>query len=71
VELVRTQDELDLFSTFGTGVMLWANVPIMLLFGPMAMRAYKDYFRRLDSGEMAPAHAAPRLSEVVTGRDVE
>jgi AGCS family alanine or glycine:cation symporter len=52
VQLIRTQDELDLFSTFGTGVMLWANVPIMLIFGPMAMRAYKDYFRRLDSGQM-------------------
>jgi AGCS family alanine or glycine:cation symporter len=52
VQLIRTQDDLDLFSTFGTGVMLWANIPIMLIFGPMAMRAYKDYLRRLDSGEM-------------------
>jgi AGCS family alanine or glycine:cation symporter len=52
VQLIRTQDELDLFSTFGTGIMLWANIPIMLIFGPMAMRAYHDYFRRLDAGEM-------------------
>jgi alanine or glycine:cation symporter, AGCS family len=52
VQLIRTQDDLDLFSTFGTGVMLWANIPIMLIFGPMAMRAYKDYLRRLDSGPM-------------------
>jgi AGCS family alanine or glycine:cation symporter len=71
VQLIRTQDELDLFSTFGTGVMLWANVPIMLVFGPMAMRAYRDYFKRFDSGEMEPAHAAPRLTEVVSGDDVE
>jgi hypothetical protein len=35
------------------------------------MRAYRDYFKRLDSGEMAPAHAAPRLAEVVSGDDVE
>jgi AGCS family alanine or glycine:cation symporter len=54
VQLIRTQDELDMFSTLGTGVMLWANIPIMLIFGPMAMRAYKDYIRRLDAGEMAP-----------------
>ena len=54
VQLIRTQDDLDLFSTFGTGVMLWANIPIMLIFGPMAMRAYKDYFRRYDAGEMTP-----------------
>jgi AGCS family alanine or glycine:cation symporter len=51
VQLIRTQDELDLFSTFGTGVMLWANVPIMLIFGPIAMRAYRDYFRRMEQLE--------------------
>lgn len=42
VQLVRTQDQLDLYSSFGTGVMLWANIPIVLLFGPRAMRAYHD-----------------------------
>jgi AGCS family alanine or glycine:cation symporter len=71
VQLIRTQDELDMFSTFGTGVMLWANVPIMLIFGPTAMRAYHDYFARLKAGEMAPAHRAPSLANVVSGRDVE
>jgi AGCS family alanine or glycine:cation symporter len=71
VQLIRTQDELDLFSTFGTGVMLWANIPIMLIFGPMAMRAYHDYFARLQSGEMEPAHAAPALSRVISGHDVD
>ncbi len=53
------------------GVMLWANIPIMLIFGPIAMRAYHDYFRRLESGEMEPAHAAPSLVDVFEGRDVE
>jgi alanine or glycine:cation symporter, AGCS family len=70
VQMVRTQDQLDLFSNFGTGVMLWANVPIMLLFGGKAMRAYHDYLRRFKSGEMEAAHASPRLRDVVTGRDV-
>ena len=54
VQLIRTQDELDLFSTFGTGVMLWVNVPIMLMFAPLAMREYRSYFKRLENGEMAP-----------------
>ena len=71
VQLIRTQEELDLFSTFGTGVMLWANIPIMLIFGPMAMRAYHDYFKRLDGGQMEPAHRPPRLREVIAGDDVE
>jgi AGCS family alanine or glycine:cation symporter len=70
VQMIRTQDQLDLFSTFGTGVMLWANIPIMLLFGPTAMRAYHDYFRRYRSGVMEPAHAAPPVSDVMARRDV-
>ncbi len=69
VQLVRTQDQLDLFSTFGTGVMLWANIPIMLLFGSTAMRAYHDYWRRFRSDGIEPAHAAPGLSDVASGRD--
>ena len=49
--LIRTESELDVISTLGTGLMLWANVPIMLLFGPQAMRAYRGYMRRLKGGE--------------------
>ena len=49
--LIRTESELDLISTLGTGLMLWANIPIMLLFGPQAMRAYHAYLRRLKAGE--------------------
>ena len=70
VQLIRTQEELDIFSTFGTGVMLWVNVPIMLIFGRIAMLAYHDYFRRLRGGYM-PAHAAPRFADIITGDDVE
>jgi hypothetical protein len=29
----------------------------MLIFGPMAMRAYRDYFKRYDAGEMLPNKA--------------
>ncbi len=70
-QLVRTETQLDVLSSLGTGVMLWANIPIMLIFGPQAMRAFHDYFRRLDSGQMEPPHAPPRLSDVIEGRDVE
>lgn len=66
--LIRTEDELDVVSSFGTGVMLWANLPIMLLFGPIAMRAYRRYVDRLDAGGFA-GHAAPPLSDVVEGKD--
>jgi AGCS family alanine or glycine:cation symporter len=50
-ELIRTERELDDFSTLGTGVMLFANVPIMLVFSRQAIRAYRDYVTRLERGE--------------------
>jgi AGCS family alanine or glycine:cation symporter len=49
--LIATQDDLDMVSTLGTGVMLWVNIPIMLLFGREAMREYYKYFDRLKRGE--------------------
>jgi AraC-like DNA-binding protein len=71
VILVETQDDLSLFMNLGTGVMLWANIPIMVIFGPMAMRAYHDYMSRLRTGVMEPAHTAPKLRQVLTGKDVD
>ncbi|MDX9910268.1 MAG: amino acid carrier protein [Phycisphaerales bacterium] len=57
-------------STLGTGVMLWANIPIMLIFGPMAMKEYHNYMGRLKRGEMK-GHAYPKVTDVVEGKDVE
>jgi AGCS family alanine or glycine:cation symporter len=48
---IRTATELDALSTLGTGVMLWVNIPLTLLLSGQAMRAYRDYIRRLDRGE--------------------
>jgi AGCS family alanine or glycine:cation symporter len=71
-QLIRTQNELDVLSTLGTGVMLWANIPIMLIFGPIAMRSYHDYIRRLKSGELDKgSHAYPNIADVVEGKDVK
>lgn len=50
--IVSTTDELGNLTDLGTGVMLWVNIPIMLIFGFMAMKAYHSYFRRLRSGEI-------------------
>jgi AGCS family alanine or glycine:cation symporter len=69
-ELVTTDQQLDDFSSLGTGVMLWANIPIMLVFGYQAMRSYHAYVGKLKRGEFR-AHAAPPITEVVSGRDVE
>jgi len=68
---IRTDAQLDEWTALGTGVMLFANIPIMLIFGYQAMRAYHDYIRRLKSGEMDPPHDTPSVTDVVEGRDVE
>ncbi len=57
-------------SVLGTGVMLWANIPIMLIFGPMAMREYHTYMARLKSGQMK-GHKPATLVDVMEGKDVE
>lgn len=68
---IRTDAELDNLTALGTGVMLWANIPIMLVFGAQAMRAYRDYGRRLKSGELdQTAHKPAPIVDVVEGKDV-
>ncbi|MFG0326554.1 MAG: alanine/glycine:cation symporter family protein [Phycisphaerales bacterium JB037] len=68
--LLGTDTELDMWTTLGLGVMLVANIPIMLIFGSQAMKAYREYFKRMAAGEDRP-HDAPPITEVVEGKDVE
>jgi AGCS family alanine or glycine:cation symporter len=48
--------------------MIWANIPITLIFGYQAMRAYKEYIGRLKAGRMGPDHPPPDLDDLVSGR---
>jgi len=69
---IKTDAELDNLTALGTGVMLWANIPIMLIFGATAMRAYRNYIKRLKSGELdQTSHSPASITDVVEGRDVE
>lgn len=54
----------------GTGFMLWANLPIVLFLGHLAIKSLSDYGKRLKRGDFHP-HAPPPLKEVVEGKDVE
>jgi len=67
---IETDAELDSLTALGTGVMLWANIPIMLIFGATAMKAYHGYVGRLKSGEL-DSHEAPSVTDVVEGKDIE
>jgi len=44
-------DALLAIIDFGTGAMLWGNIPILLLMGHLAVRNLRTYFQRLDDGE--------------------
>ena len=45
--------------------MLFANIPICCLFAYQAMRAYRNYFERLDSGALDRNEPAPTLDELL------
>ena len=55
---ITDADDMEDLMDLGTGAMLWANMPIVLLMGYIAVRELQTYFRRLDAGEFTP-HAAP------------
>ncbi len=67
---IKTDAQLDNLTGIGTGVMLFANVPIMWLFGSQAMRAYRDYMQRLKDGKLGPDHPKPSIEDLISGRDV-
>lgn len=51
--IVRSTTELNNLSLLGTGVMLWANIPITLLFAHQAMGELRSYWRRMEAaGEL-------------------
>ena len=68
--IIGTDAELDMWTTLGLGVMLVANIPIMLIFGAQAMKAYHTYFKKMATG-IDPPHDAPPFEEVLEGKDVE
>ncbi|MEM9688342.1 MAG: alanine:cation symporter family protein, partial [Pseudomonadota bacterium] len=68
---IKSDVDLDNMTGVGTGVMLFANLPIMWVFGFQAMRAYKDYVARLKEGRMGPDHPPPSLDDLLSGKDVE
>lgn len=67
---MKTDKQLDDWTALGTGVMLFANIPIMLAFGYQAMGAYRRYFARLRAGEFHP-HRAHSATDIMEGKDLE
>jgi AGCS family alanine or glycine:cation symporter len=68
--LIRTDEELNNFTAFGTGAMLWVNIPIVLILGWKAMKAYKEYVGRLKTGQIRYSDNPPKFSEIMLGRRI-
>jgi AGCS family alanine or glycine:cation symporter len=68
---IQSDTDLDNVTGVGTGVLVIANIPICWIFGYQAMRAYKDYIHRLDTGQIGPDHPPPSLDDLLSGKDVE
>jgi len=65
--LFTTDAELDNLTGIGTGVMLFANIPIMLIFGNEAMKAYHAYIGKLKAGKFK-VHGPDSVVEMVEGK---
>ncbi|ADV63444.1 amino acid carrier protein [Isosphaera pallida ATCC 43644] len=53
---ITTDVELSRLADLGSGCMLFANLPILILMSPVAIKAIHTYFRRVDSGEIKRTH---------------
>ena len=67
---IKTSTDLDNLTGIGLGVIIYANLPILWIFGFQAMRAYKDYIARLTAGKMGPDHPPPSIDDLLSGKDV-
>jgi AGCS family alanine or glycine:cation symporter len=66
--MIETEKDLGNLSDLGTGFMLLANVPIILIMSPQAIRALREYLRKLDSGAFGGGQDAQPIVDVVEGR---
>lgn len=68
---IKTSADLDNMTGIGLGIIIYANLPICWIFGYQAIRAYRDYIRRLKEGRMGPDHPPPSIDDLISGRDVQ
>lgn len=67
--MIETEKDLGNLSDLGSGFMLVANVPIILVMAPRAVEAIRTYFRKLDSGAFGVGQYPKSVLEMVDDRD--
>ncbi len=65
---IDSTEDMMVFMDLGTGAMLWANIPIILGLGYLAIRELRTYGKNLGEGKFKK-HGAPSLTDVVEGKD--
>ncbi len=68
---IQTSADLDNLTGIGLGVIIYANLPICWIFGYQAMRAYRDYVKRLKAGDMGADSSRPSLDDLISGRNLQ
>jgi len=68
---IKTSTDLDNLTGIGLGVIIYANLPICWIFGYQAMRAYRDYVKRLKDGDMGPGSSPPNIDDLISGRNLQ
>ena len=66
--MIETEKDLGNLSDLGSGFMLVANVPIILIMAPKAVAGIREYFRKLDSGAFGPGQKPKSVVDVVEDR---
>jgi AGCS family alanine or glycine:cation symporter len=66
--MIETEKDLGNLSDLGSGFMLVANVPIILVMAPKAIAAIREYLRKLDSGAFGSGQAPKSVVDVVEDR---
>lgn len=62
--MIETEKDLGNLSDLGSGFMLVANVPIILVMSPKAIAAIREYLRKLDSGAFGSGQTPKSVVDV-------
>lgn len=67
---INSTSNMEILMDLGTGAMLWANMPIVLMIGYVAVNEMNVYFKKLKAGEFNP-YAEQPISDVGKDKDAD
>ena len=67
---INSTARMEVLMDLGTGAMLWANMPIVLMIGYVAVNEMNSYFKKLKAGEFK-AYIATSITDAGESKDDE